>query len=58
MLANGFTRGGSVDPAPFEFTVNYPIGERQVGHLEVYEPRVTTEGFPPVKNVVPLVLEP
>jgi hypothetical protein len=58
LLANGFTRGGSVDPAPFEFTVNYPFGERQVGHLEVYEPRVTTEGFPPVKNVVPLVLEP
>jgi hypothetical protein len=58
VLANGFTHGGAVDPAPFEFTVHYPIGERQVGHLEVYEPRVTSEGFPPVKNVLPLVLEP
>jgi immunoglobulin-like protein involved in spore germination len=58
VLASGFTQGGSLDPGPYEFTVSYPIGERQVGHLEVYEPRVTTEGFPPVKNVLPLVLEP
>jgi hypothetical protein len=58
VLANGFTQGGSLDPAPFAFTVDYPLGARQVGHLEVYEPRVTREGLPPVKNVVPLVLEP
>ena len=58
VLASGFTRGGSLDPGPFSFTVDYPLGARQVGHLEVYEPQVTTEGFPSVNNVVPLVLEP
>ena len=58
VLATGFTQGGSNEPGPFAFTVDYPIGARQVVHLEVYEPRVTTEGFPPVKNVIPLVLEP
>jgi len=58
VLAKGFTQGGSQEPGSFAFTVDYPIGARQVGHLEVYEPRVTEEGFPAVKNVVPLVLEP
>jgi hypothetical protein len=58
VLASGFTRGGSLDPGPFSFTVDYPLGARQVGHLEVYEPRVTREGLPPVRNVLPLVLEP
>jgi immunoglobulin-like protein involved in spore germination len=58
VLTSGFTEGGSLEPGSFEFTVSYPIGARQVGHLEVYEPQVTTEGFPPVKNVLPLVLEP
>jgi hypothetical protein len=58
VLANGFTQGGTSESGPFAFTVDYPIGARQVGHLEVYEPRVTAEGFPPVENVIPLVLEP
>ena len=58
VLAKGFTEGGSSESGPFAFTVDYPIGVRQVGHLEVYEPQVTTEGFPPVENVIPLVLEP
>jgi hypothetical protein len=58
VLATGFTQGGSNEPGPFAFNVDYPIGVRQVGHLEVSAPRVTTEGFPPVKNVIPLVLEP
>jgi hypothetical protein len=58
VLSKGFTQGGSQEPGSFAFTVRYPIGERQIGHLEVYEPKVTTEGFPAVKNVVPLVLEP
>ena len=57
VLASGFTQGGP-DPGPFSFTVDYPLGARQIGHLEVYEPTTTTEGFPPVKNVLPLVLEP
>ena len=58
VLATGFTQGGGSDPGPFSFAVDYPLGARQVGQLEVYEPTTTTEGFPPVKNVLPLVLEP
>lgn len=58
VLASGFTQGGSLDPGPFSFTVDYPLGARQVGHLEVYEPTTTNEGFPPLTNVLPLVLEP
>ena len=58
VLAKGFAQGGSQEPGSFAFTVDYPIGERQIGHLEVFEPRVTEEGFPPVRNVVPLLLEP
>jgi hypothetical protein len=58
VLASGFTQGGGPDPGLFSFTVDYPSRSRQVGHLEVFEPTTTTEGFPPVKNVLPLVLEP
>jgi hypothetical protein len=57
-LANGAAQGGSLEPASFEFTVDYKIAARQIGELEVYEPRITTEGFPPSKDIVPLVLEP
>jgi len=57
-LASGFTQGGGIEPSSFEFTAEYSITARQIGKLEVYEPRVTTEGFPPATDVVPLVLEP
>jgi hypothetical protein len=57
-LASGFTQGGSREPGPFSFVVRYSIGAAEVGQLEVYEPSVTSEGFPTVKNVMPLVLEP
>jgi hypothetical protein len=57
-LASGVTQGGSIEPSSFEFSVDYSIGTRQIGELEVFEPRVTEEGFPPSKDVVPLVLEP
>jgi hypothetical protein len=57
-LASGFTQGGGTEPGPFQFTVTYTSAARQIGQLEVYEPSATTEGFPPVRNVVPLVLEP
>ena len=56
VLASGFTQAGAA--GAFAFIVDYPLRARQVGHLEVYEPATTTEGFPPVKNVLPLVLEP
>jgi hypothetical protein len=57
-LASGFTQGGSREPGPFSFAVRYSIEAREIGQLEVYEPSVTSEGFPTVKNVMPLVLEP
>ena len=57
-LASGFAQGGSRESRPFSFTVRYSIGARQIGQLEIYEPSVTTEGFPTVKNIVPVVLEP
>ena len=55
-LATGFTQGGSREPGPFSFVVRYTIGAAEVGQLEVYEPSVTSEGFPTVKNVMPLIL--
>jgi hypothetical protein len=57
MLARGHAQGGSQSAAPFEFTVTYKVAVQQVGQLEVKEPRVTSEGFPPTKNVLPLVLQ-
>jgi hypothetical protein len=57
-LATGVTQGGSLEPSSFAFTVEYSVATRQIGELQVYEPRVTTEGFPPSRDVVPLVLEP
>ena len=57
-LAGGVTQGGSLEPGPFSFQVEYAIAARQVGRLEVGAPRVTSEGFPPVTNVVPIVLAP
>ena len=52
--------GGGVDGAgSFDFAVTYSVPERQIGHLEVYEEDVSDgEGFPPGRNVVPLVLNP
>ena len=60
-LARGFTNGGAVDgPEAFApITVTYDITERQIGHLEIYEEDVSDgEGFPPGRNVIPLVLQP
>jgi Immunoglobulin-like domain of bacterial spore germination len=59
-VANGIATGGGVDgPAPFSFIVPYQIGERQIGHLEVFEEDVSDgEGFPPGRTVLPLVLLP
>lgn len=59
-LAAGHTTGGGADGfGPFSFVVNYTIDARQIGHLEVYDEDVSDgEGFPPGRNVVPLVLTP
>jgi hypothetical protein len=60
VLASGHTTGGGVDGSePFSTTVTFSVPERQVGHLEVYEEDVSDgEGFPPVRNVIPLILQP
>ena len=57
-LASGFTTGGGIDgPAPFAFTVEFAPTERQAGHLEVFEGAASEgEGFPPPRDIVPLVL--
>ena len=60
VLTSGDTMGGGVDGSqPFSTTVDYSVSERQVGHLEVYEEDVSDgEGYPPTRNVIPLVLQP
>ena len=59
-LASGTTTGGGVDGfGPFSFAVNFDVASQQIGHLEVIEDDPSDgEGFPPVRNVIPLVLNP
>ncbi len=59
-LASGHAMGGGVDGlGRFSFEVAFSTGERQVGHLEVFETDASDgEGFPPPRNVIPLVLNP
>jgi hypothetical protein len=59
-LATGATTGGGVDGfGPFSFTVSFNVVTQQIGHLEVIEDDPSDgEGFPPVRNVIPLVLNP
>lgn len=59
-LADGFTSGGGVDgPASLQFEVAYSVDALQLGRLEVFQPDVSGgEGFPPPRDVVPLVLLP
>jgi Immunoglobulin-like domain of bacterial spore germination len=59
-LASGHTQGGGVDgPGAFSFTVTYSLPAQEIGHLEVFEEDVSDgEGFPPGRNVLPLVLKP
>jgi hypothetical protein len=59
-IASGFTSGGGFDgPGRFAFAVEYSLSEEQLGHLEVFEVDVSGgEGFPPPRNVIPLVLVP
>lgn len=60
VLADGVAMGGGVDgPGPFAVTVTYAVGERQIGHLEVFAEDISDgEGFPPGRTVLPLVLQP
>jgi hypothetical protein len=57
ILARGTTQGGSLEAGPFAFNIDYSVAARQIGRLTVLEPRVTSEGFPPPRDVVPLVLD-
>lgn len=58
ILGRGFTSGGGVEgPAPFVFQVHFEVAAGQVGALEVYEEDASEgEGFPPGRDLVPLVL--
>jgi hypothetical protein len=56
-LASGSAQGGSQSPGPFSFAVDYTAPAREIGLLAVSAPLITNEGFPPVRNVIPLVLE-
>jgi len=60
VLNQGTTTGGGVDGfGPFAFSVPFAVPERQIGHLEVFEEDASDgEGFPPARNVLPLVLMP
>jgi germination protein M len=55
-LASGIAQGGSYEPGPFSFTVDYRLPEDQPGVLEVYEPPASGEGGPTSRVTVPLVL--
>jgi hypothetical protein len=59
-LASGSALGGGVDGfASFSFNVTFTVATRQIGHLEIGDEDVSGgEGFPPVRNVIPLVLNP
>ncbi len=59
-IANGAATGGGVDgPGPFTFTVDYSVGERQVGVLVVSEDDPSGgERRPPADNRIPVVLQP
>ena len=58
-LASGFTSGGGVDgPAPFRFSVEFKVSERQIALLEVFEEDMSEgEGYPPPRAVVPVIID-
>ena len=57
MLARGTAQGGGLQPGPFEFSVEYSVPRSRDRHASrCSAPLVTTEGFRPVTNVMPLVL--
>lgn len=59
VVAEGVASGGGVSgPATFRFTVEADSTLSGLHHLEVEEPRVTDEGYPPGRTVVPLILRP
>ena len=59
VLSSGFTSGGGVfGPAPFRFSVEFAVAERQIALLEVFEGDVSEgEGYPPPRVVVPVIID-
>ena len=59
ILSSGHTSGGGVyGPAPFQFSVEFEVAERQVALLEIFEEDVSEgQGFPPPRAVVPLIID-
>ncbi len=58
VLARSVAQGGGIEPGAFTFRVEYSVTRREIGSLEVSGPSVTSEGFPPPREIVPLVLGP
>jgi hypothetical protein len=60
VVASGHAAGGGIEgPGEFAFEARHELTRAQPGHLEVAAPRVSdTEGFPPGRTVVPVVLVP
>ncbi len=58
-LASGTARGGGVDGAgELRFALRYEVERPERGHLELFEPPTTGEGFPAPATRIPLVLAP
>lgn len=59
VIASGHTMGGNLGiPAPFSFIVDYTIDKQQFGKLRVLEDDPSDgEGFPPIDNIFPVILE-
>jgi hypothetical protein len=60
VLASGHTSGGGIEgPEPFSFSVPFDVPNPELGRLEVFEQDMSDgEGFPPSRNVIPIVLMP
>lgn len=58
VLAHSVAQGGGIEPGPFTFRVEYSVERRELGSLEVSGPSVTSEGFPPPREIVPVALGP
>ena len=59
VLAKGTATGGGVDgPRPFSFTVTATVAKPTLAYLEISEPRMSGDGPPPSRAVVPVVVTP
>ena len=58
VLSSGHTTGGGVyGPAPFGFSVEFAVAERQVAARSLRKDTSEGDGFPPPRVVVPVIVE-